>query len=59
MFEYDVKFIFDGFLIITSVYAPDDDVAENTGIDKLAENGLDVRDFGRYQMELEIMAEIL
>lgn len=59
MFEYDVKFIFDGFLIITSVYAPSDDLAENAGIDKLAENGLDIRDFGRHQIELEIMAEIL
>ncbi len=58
MFEYDVKFIFDGFIITTSVYAPNDDLAEYNGIDKLAENGIDIRNFGRYQMELAVMAEI-
>jgi hypothetical protein len=59
MYEYDVSFCFNGFIVITSVYCENENQAEYVAIDKLAENGLDIRDFGRYEITLEIMAEIL
>jgi hypothetical protein len=59
MNEYDVRFCFDGFIVITSVYCENDDQAEYVAIDKLSENGFDIREFGRYDLQLEITAEIL
>jgi hypothetical protein len=59
MNEYDVRFCFDGFIVITSVYCENDDQVEYVAIDKLAENGLDIEPFGRYDLQLEITAEIL
>lgn len=59
MYEYDVSFCFNGFIVITSVYCENENQAEYVAIDKLAENGFDIRDFGRYEITLEIMAEIL
>jgi hypothetical protein len=59
MFEYDVKFIFDGFLVITSVYAETDRQAKINGIDKLYENGLAIDDLGHtYQIDLKVTGAI-
>jgi hypothetical protein len=58
-YEYDVSFCFNSFIVITSVYCENEDQAEISAIDKLAENGFDIRDYGRYEMTLEIMEELV
>jgi len=59
MYEYCVSFCFNDFIVITSVYCENDDQAEFVAIDKLAENGFDIGEFGKYNLQLEVTAEIL
>ena len=59
MFEYEVMFIFDGFTVVTTIYAEDKSKVEFVATDKLSENGLDLRRLGAYEMSFKVTAELL
>jgi acyl carrier protein len=55
MFDYCCKLAFDYFVVITNVWASDDDEAEKSAIQMLTKvAGLDLDSLGSYELTLDI-----